>query len=141
MKKSWLKPKTAKQTKNRVILRMWYMTEKKYNEKMLDLQIRNRQIEIRQNLKVEKNKYRKPFKLPPTSKLVLLAAILLCLEIIVFCEYAMLHSGDMRAMYVLTGLPVALALVIWGYYGKAKAENTVGGIVYEAVMREGRGAE
>ena len=136
MKKRWPKQKTARQIKNRVILDMWYMTEKKYNEKMLDLQIRNRQIEIRQNLKAEKNKYRKPFKLPPTSKLVLLTVILLCLEVIVFCEYIALQRGDMRALYALLGLPVTLSPAIWGYYSKAKAENILGGIVYEAAMSE-----
>lgn len=136
MKKRWPEQKTARQIKNRVILGMWYMTEKKYNEKMLDLQIRNRQIEIRQNLKAEKNKYRKPFKLPSTSKLMLLTVILLCLEVIVFCEYIILQRGDMRAMYALLVLPVTLSLAIWGYYNKAKAENTLGGIVYEAAMSE-----
>lgn len=136
MKKRWPKQKTARQIKNRVILDMWYMTEKKYNEKMLDLQIRNRQIEIRQNLKAEKNKYRKPFKLPSTSKLMLLTVILLCLEVIVFCEYIILQRGDMRAMYALLVLPVTLSLAIWGYYNKAKAENTLGGIVYEVAMSE-----
>ena len=113
MKKRWPKQKTARQIKNRVILDMWYMTEKKYNEKMLDLQIRNRQIEIRQNLKAEKNKYQKPFKLPSTSKLMLLTVILLCLEVIVFCEYIILQRGDMRAMYALLVLPVTLSLAIW----------------------------
>lgn len=75
-------------------------------------------------------------KLPSTSKLVLLGVILLCVEIVFFCEYAMLKLGDASSMYVLIGMPVALAPVIWGYYSKSKAENTSGGIIYETTMAQ-----
>lgn len=73
-----------------------------------------------------------------TSKLILLGMILLCLQIVFFCEYAMLTLGDTSAMYVLIGIPAALAPIIWGYYGKSKAENVSGGIVYESAMAEMR---
>lgn len=73
-----------------------------------------------------------------TSKLILLGMILLCLQIVFFCEYAMLTLGDTSAMYVLIGIPAALAPIIWGYYGKSKAENVAGGIVYESAMAEMR---
>ena len=73
-----------------------------------------------------------------TSKLILLGMILLCLQIVFFCEYAMLTLGDASAMYVLIGIPAALAPIVWGYYSKSKAENVAGGIVYESAMAEMR---
>lgn len=83
---------------------------------------------------ISKNKNKKKSKLPATSKLVLLGVLLICIEIIFFCEYAMLKLSDTSSMYVLIGIPVALAPIIWGYYSKSKAENTTGGIIYETAM-------
>ena len=60
--------------------------------------------------------------------------IILCVEIIIFAEYAMLSMENMSAMYALIGIPVALTPTIWGYYSKSKAENTKGGITYETAM-------
>lgn len=62
--------------------------------------------------------------------------ILLCVQIVVFCEYAMMTLYDASSLYVLIGIPAALAPIIWGYYSKSKAENTVGGIVYDTAMAE-----
>lgn len=71
-----------------------------------------------------------------TSKLILLGVILMCVEIVAFCEYAMLSSGDLSSMYVLLGIPVSLIPVCLGYFNKSKAENTAGGIVFETAMME-----
>lgn len=62
--------------------------------------------------------------------------ILLCVQIVAFCEYAMMTLCDTSALYVLIGIPAALAPIIWGYYSKSKAENTAGGIVYDTAMAE-----
>ena len=92
----------------------------------------SRDLKLKRHDKMTK---RKPLS---TSKLILLGMILLCLQIVFFCEYAMLTLGDTSAMYVLIGIPAALAPIIWGYYGKSKAENVAGGIVYESAMAEMR---
>lgn len=92
----------------------------------------SRDLMLKRHDKITK---RKPLS---TSKLILLGMILLCLQIVFFCEYAMLTLGDTSAMYVLIGIPAALAPIIWGYYGKSKAENVSGGIVYESAMAEMR---
>ena len=92
----------------------------------------SRDLKLKRHDKMTK---RKPLS---TSKLILLGMILLCLQIVFFCEYAMLTLGDTSAMYVLIGIPAALAPIIWGYYGKSKAENVSGGIVYESAMAEMR---
>lgn len=113
---------------------MGYISEKEYESRMKKIQLENLSKERLEKLKQEENKYKAKLKLPSTSKLVLLGVILLCIQIVFFCEYTMLKLCDASSMYVLVGIPVALVPVIWGYYSKSKAENTIGGIIYETAM-------
>ena len=113
---------------------MWYMSEKEFNSRLEKIQAKNLTKERRKKLKLEKSKYRPKCKLPSTSKLVLFGSILLCLEIVIFCEYMMLSYGDTSSILALVGLPATLAPVILGYYSKAKSENTAGGITYDMAM-------
>ena len=115
---------------------MKYLSEREYNFRMKRIQRENLSRERKRMLKAEKRKGKKEHRLPSTSKLVLLGMILLCVQIVIFCEYAMIKLYDASSMYVLIGIPVALAPIIWGYYSKAKAENTEGGITYMAAMEE-----
>lgn len=125
---------------------MGKLNEHEYLIRMKEIQLKNLNKERKRKLKEEKKKckhkkqnkkeHKKKFKLPSASKLILLGAILLCLEIVLFCEYVMLKLGDTSAMYVLIGIPATLIPVIWGYYSKAKAENTVGGIKHDTAMAE-----
>jgi len=118
------------------MITMWYLTDKQYCARMQRIKKRNRQKEKLAKLKAEKNKNRLKFKLPSTSKLLLLGAVLLCLEIVVFCEYVMLTLQDTSALYVLIGIPASLIPIILGYFYKSKAENTSGGIVFETAMSQ-----
>lgn len=113
---------------------MGYMTEKEYESRMRAVRFFNESKERKKKLKEEKRKYSRKLKLPSTSKMILLGAVLLCLEIVIFCEYVMITLGDTSAMYVLVGIPATLIPVIWGYYSKSKAENTKGGITYDMAM-------
>lgn len=113
----------------------FHLTEEEYNIRLKKLKEKNASKELKLKLKAEKRKYKTKFKLPSTSKLILLGVILLCLQIVIFCEYTMISTGDTSAMYVLIGIPATLIPIVWGYYSKAKAENTVGGIVYETAMK------
>lgn len=115
---------------------MWHLSEAEYESRMKKIKDSNASKERKRKLKEEKQKYRPKFKLPSTSKLILLGAVLLCLQIVIFCEYVMITLGDTSAMYVLVGIPATLIPVIWGYYSKAKAENTVGGITYTMAMMQ-----
>lgn len=115
---------------------MGYLSEKEYETRMSQIQKENASEERKRKLKTEKDKYKSKFKLPSTSKLVLLGAILLCLQIIIFCEYAMMTTGDTSAMYVLIGVPATLVPTIWAYYSKSAKENTAGGITYDMAMWE-----
>ena len=115
---------------------MKYISEKEFNFRMKEIQKENLSKERARKLKEEKQKGKQKRKIPSTSKLILLGMILLCVQIVVFCEYAMMTLYDASSLYVLIGIPSALAPIIWGYYSKSKAENTVGGIVYDTAMAE-----
>lgn len=71
-----------------------------------------------------------------TSKIALFTVFVLCIQIILFCEFMMFKTQDISAMYVLIGVPVSLITVVLGYYHKSAAENTAGGIVYDSAMME-----
>ena len=119
-----------------MVIKMSYLTEKEYETRLKKIQAKNASEERKRKLKKEKNKYKTKFKLPSTSKLILLGVTLLCLQIVIYCEYAMIYLGDTSAMYALIGVPATLAPTIWAYYSKAKAENTKGGITYDMAMKE-----
>lgn len=112
------------------------MTQREYQKKIQIERHKNQQAKMRQNIRNIRNKRKKPHKLNLSySKFVLLGMIIMCLQIVLFCEYAIITLADASAMYALIGIPVALAPIIWGYYSKSKAENTSGGIVYDMAMR------
>ena len=114
---------------------MAYISEEEFNSRLEKIKEKNMSNERRKKLKEEKKKYRPKIKLPSTSKLVLLVVFLLCIEIVIFSEYAMVELGDASAMYVLIGIPTTLVPTIIAYYQKSRAENTSGGIVFENAMR------
>lgn len=109
------------------------MTEKEFNQKLKRIKIENEQREKIRQLKKERWSN---FKLPSTSKLILIAVFVMCIEILIFSQYAMLKFGDLAAMYALIGVPVSLIPIVWKYMDKSKAENTVGGITFETAMHE-----
>lgn len=115
---------------------MGYLSEQKYEARMKKIQEKNASIERKLKLEKEKDKHKKKFKWPSTSKLVLLVVFLLCLQIVIFCEYVMIVMGDTSALYVLIGIPATLVPTVISYYNKARAENTEHGIVYERTMYE-----
>ena len=115
---------------------MKYLSEKEFNAKMKRIKTENLTKKRKAQLKEERKKGNPQKKVFSTSKIVLIGMILICVEIVLFCEYAMLKLMDTSSMYVLIGIPVALAPIIWGYYSKSKAENTSGGIVYETAMAQ-----
>lgn len=115
---------------------MGYMTKQEYEEKLYKVRRKNLEKKRKQKLEDEKKKYKKKKKLPSTSKLILIGAVILCLQIIIFCEYMMWKTGDLQAMYVLIGIAASLAATTISYYNKARYENTAGGITYETAMEE-----
>lgn len=115
---------------------MFDLTKEEFEKKLAEIQEKNKQKEYRRLLREERKKSRAKFKLPSTSKLILLVAFLLCLEIIIFCEYMMIKTGDLSSLYSMIGVASALIPLCLGYYFKSKAENTAGGITYDIAMLE-----
>ena len=115
---------------------MGHMTKQEFEEKLYKIRRKNQDKKRKQRLEDEKNKYKKKKKLPSTSKLILIGAVILCLQIIIFCEYMMWKTGDLQAMYVLIGIAASLAATTISYYNKARYENTSGGIVYDTAMAQ-----
>jgi hypothetical protein len=111
-----------------------HITEQDYERRMERIRLENKEREYRYNLREERKKGRIKHKHPSTSKLVLAGMILLCVQIIFFCEYAIVALNDASAMYALIGVPAALSSTVWGYFSKSRAENTAGGIVYDTAM-------
>lgn len=115
---------------------MFDLTQKEFEKKLAEIQEKNKQKEYRRLLREERKKSRTKIKLQSTSKLILLVAFLLCLEIIIFCEYMMVKTGDLSSLYAMIGVASALIPLCLGYYFKSKAENTAGGITYDMAMLE-----
>ena len=115
---------------------LFRMTEEEFNHQLERIKERNLQKERIRALKAEAKKGSKNFKLPSTSKMILLVVFLMCIEVLVYCEYAMIALGNAEAMYALIGIPASLVPVCLGYFNKSKEENTVNGIVYETTMEK-----
>ena len=113
---------------------MAYMTKNQYDSKLAKLQKRNEGIERRRKLREERMKYWPKFILPSTSKIVLIVAALLCVEILVFCQWMIVKTGDTNSLYAMVGVVVSLASIVLGYFMKSTKENTVGGITYDSAM-------
>lgn len=113
---------------------MLYLSEQEYEKKLSRIRARNESAERKHLLKNERSKYSRKLRLPSTSKLLLWTAVLLCVEVLVFCEYMCLSTGDTSFLYSLASIPTTLVPTILGYYNKSKSENTVGGIVFETAI-------
>lgn len=117
------------------VIKMWYMSKKEYESRLKKIKYKNLTKERKAKLKAEMAKYKPKRKPPSTSKIILFAVFLLCIQIVAFCEYAMITLSDASAMYVLIGIPATLVPTVISYYNKSRAENTVGGIVFETAMQ------
>lgn len=116
------------------------MTKSQFDSKLAKAKKRNEGIEYRRRLREERMKYWPKFVLPSTSKIVLIVAALLCVEILFFCQYMIVMTGDTNALYAMVGTIATLASVVLGYFVKSTKENTYGGVVYESAMADKKAA-
>lgn len=115
---------------------MIYMTKSQFDVKMAKAKQRNENIEYRRRLREERMKYWPKFVLPSTSKIVLIVAAILCVEILFFCQWMIVKTGDTNALYAMVGALVSFVPVIVSYFVKSTRENTANGIVYETAMAQ-----
>ena len=112
-----------------------YLTKQEYELELKKIKEKNQQIKMKQNLKAAKVSR---FNIPKisTSKLILVAVLLLNLQIIYLVEKAIMTYGDLSALYALIAIPATLIPTVWAYFSKAKAENCAGGITYDSAMEQ-----
>lgn len=113
---------------------MAYMTKNQYDSKLAKLQRKNESIERKRKLREERRKYWPKFIMPSTSKVVLIVAALLCVEILIFCQWMIVKTGDTNSLYAMVGVIMSLASIVLGYFVKSTKENTRNGITFEATM-------
>ena len=115
---------------------MIYMTKSQFDSKLAQAKRRNENIEYRRRLREERMRYWPKFVLPSTSKLALGISFLLCLETLIFCQYMIVVTGDMNALYAMVGALFSFMGIVLGYYVKSTKENTRHGITYETAMAQ-----
>lgn len=69
------------------------------------------------------------------GKILMIAILVICLEIVIYSEVAMIYLADLSALYALIGIVGSLSVAIWAYCEKSKKENTKGGITYDLAMK------
>ena len=109
------------------------MTSREYELELKKIKAKNKQIEMKRNLKAAKVK-RFNWKKPNTSKLIVFVVFAICLQILWFSEHMISLTGDTSYMYALIGIPAALIPTILGYYAKASREKQSGGNTYDSAM-------
>lgn len=115
---------------------MKYMSDVEFEEKLKKVQERNLSIERKKAIRAEQTKYWPKFKKPSTSKIALVVASLLCIEIVLYCQHIILITGDTSALTTMLGVVSAGASVLIGYFIKSKAENSRNGITFEMAMSQ-----
>lgn len=115
---------------------MVYMTSTEFDIKLAKARRRNESIEYKRRLREERMKYWPKFVLPSTSKIVLIVAAILCVEILFFCQWMIVVTGDTNALYAMVGVITALASIVIGYFVKSTKENTRDGITFETAMAQ-----
>lgn len=106
------------------------MTKNQYDSELLKIQQRNQSREYKRLLREERRRHWPKFVVPSTSKIVLIVAALLCIEILAFCQYMIVATGDTSALYAMVGALFTFMGVVLGYFVKSTRENTEGGVTY-----------
>lgn len=112
------------------------MSKNQFDAKLAKVKRRNEGIEYRRRLWEERTKYWPKFIKPTTSKLMLGVSAVLSFEVIIFCQYMIITTGDMSALYAMVGAAFTFLGTVLGYYAKATRQNSSGGITYESAMAD-----
>lgn len=107
-----------------------------HKKRMAKIKRQNTEAKYRAEEETEKKKYKPTKKKIATSKIVLAVMFAVCIEIIIYSQWAMYRLGDLTALITLLGIPACMTTALVSYYHKSGKENTSGGIVYETAMRE-----
>lgn len=114
---------------------MNYITEEQFQKEMKKEILKNKSRERGRKLKEEREKYKKHFKLPSTSKLIAVYLFVILNVVLIFAMVSMWKFADLSYLGVLITDVVAQILTYFIYAKKATLENTVGGITYDIAMK------
>lgn len=106
-----------------------YLTSREYELELKKIKAKNRQIEMKRNLKAAKVK-RFNLKKPRTSKMVLWTVIALCIQILWFTEHMATVTGDTSFMYALIAIPASLIPTVLSYMKNSRVEHQMGQFEY-----------
>lgn len=113
---------------------MRFLSEVEYNKRLNILKRKNKVKLRKQQLRLEKNKYKKKIALPSTSKLMAFYLFFFFNVITVYAMVAMWHFQDLSYLGVLVTDLASQVLVYLIYSVKALKENSAGGITYDLAM-------
>lgn len=105
------------------------MTQHEYEKRVAKIEARNKDIEMKQNLKAAKIK-RFNWKKPRTSKMVLWTVIIICIQILWFTEHMATITGDTSFMYALIAIPASLIPTVLSYMKNSRVEHQMGQFEY-----------
>lgn len=80
---------------------MKYISKKEYERRMRQIRLENEQIKLRNNLKAEKNKFKKINKINTSTK-VLIAAIIAIVSFTIACLYIQYNIGTEVSSTLIT---------------------------------------
>lgn len=106
-----------------------YLTSREYELELKKIKAKNRQIEMKRNLKAAKVS-RFNLKKPRTSKMVLWTVIALCIQILWFTEHMATVTGDTSFMYALIAIPASLIPTVLSYMKNSRVEHQMGQFEY-----------
>lgn len=105
------------------------MTSREYELELKKIKAKNRQIEMKRNLKAAKVS-RFNLKKPRTSKMVLWTVIAICIQILWFTEHMATVTGDTSFMYALIAIPASLIPTVLSYMKNSRVEHQMGQFEY-----------
>lgn len=106
-----------------------YLTSREYELELKKIKAKNKQIEMKRNLKAAKVK-RFNLKKPRTSKMVLWTVIAICIQILWFTEHMATVTGDTSFMYALIAIPASLIPTVLSYMKNSRVEHQMGQFEY-----------
>lgn len=95
---------------------------------------------LRDELRMEKEKYWPRKKRPSTAKMAMAYIFASCTVVQIYSMAAMWHFADLSALYSLIGATVGEVISYCAYSAKSAKENTRGGIVHDMAMKSQEGA-
>ncbi len=113
-------------------------TAKDYERRLAQLERAEKTLNLKKEVEDRERALglRWSFKKPAWAKVMMVVMFLICIEILIYTEVVMWVHYDLSALYALVGVAASLAVSLWAYCEKSKAENTKGGIVYESAMKQ-----